>query len=295
MKRNIFIVIALAIIISGCTKVPFSGRKQLRLLPSTQMNAMAFDAYSQFLNENQISTNHQYKSLVSNVGNKMKNSISSYLNSKNMKDRIAGFQWEFNVVKDNQVNAWAMPGGKVVFYEGIMPKCKDETGVAVVMGHEIAHIIAKHGNERMTQGLLAQMGGLALDVALEKQPEQTRNIFLAAYGVGAQVGMMLPYSRTHEKEADRIGLIIMAMAGYDPGEAIGFWQRMEQSGGGQIPEFLSTHPSYDTRIQELKKHLPEAMKYYNGTSSGKKGNKGNKKGDNGNKKGNKGKFKIGGN
>ncbi|MBI9033768.1 MAG: M48 family metallopeptidase [Bacteroidales bacterium] len=287
MKKFTIIVFALALIAFGCSKVPFSGRKQLRLLPSTQMNSMAFDAYGQFMNEHQLTSNQQYKQMLNNVGDKMSTAITNYLTSKNMKDRVAGFQWEYNVVKDNQVNAWAMPGGKIVFYEGIMPICNDETGIAVVMGHEIAHIISKHGNERMTQGLLAQMGGIALDMALEKEPEQTRNLFMAAYGVGAQVGMMLPYSRTHEKEADRIGLIVMAMAGYNPSAAVEFWQRMGQNGGSQIPEFLSTHPSYDTRIQELKKHLPEAMKYYQGSSNSIKNTKGNTKGD---KKGNKGKF-----
>jgi predicted Zn-dependent protease len=179
-----------------------------------------------------------------------------------MEKRIKGFEWEFNLVDDKAVNAWAMPGGKIVVYKGILPITKNDTGMAVVMGHEIAHIVAKHGNERMSQQLVVQMGGMALDVAMKEKPEQTRAIFQQAYGVTTQVGVMLPYSRKHEYEADKLGLVFMAMAGYNPESAIKFWEKMMAQGGAKPPEFLSTHPSDENRIAELKKYLPEAMKYY---------------------------------
>jgi predicted Zn-dependent protease len=156
-----------------------------------------------------------------------------------------------------------MPGGKVVVYTGLLPVTKTEAGLAVVLGHEIAHAFAKHGAERMTQGLIVEMGGLALSKALEDRPEQTKDLFMASYGIGSQVGILLPYSRVQESEADHLGLIFMAMAGYDPHEALTFWQRMaEANKGSQPPEFLSTHPANETRIEDIKKFLPEAMQYY---------------------------------
>ena len=176
---------------------------------------------------------------------------------------LKGFQWEFNTVESEEANAFCMPGGKVVFYTGILPICQDEAGVAVVMGHEVAHAIAKHGNERMSQGLVQQFGGVALSVALSDKPAQTQQLFQTAYGVGSQVGVMLPFSRLQESEADELGLIFMAMAGYDPHEAPKFWERMSaKSSGGAPPEFLSTHPSHETRIRKLNKAIPKAMEYY---------------------------------
>ena len=180
-----------------------------------------------------------------------------------MSDRIANYKWEFNLVQSNDVNAWCMPGGKVVFYTGILPYTKTETGLAVVMGHEIAHAVAWHGNERMSQGLAAQLGGLALDVALSQKPAATRNLFQLAYGVGATYGVLLPFSRTQESEADKLGLIFMAMAGYDPSEAVAFWQRMSAASGGNAPpEWMSTHPSDERRIRDIQAYMPKALKYY---------------------------------
>jgi predicted Zn-dependent protease len=181
-----------------------------------------------------------------------------------MSDQLRDYRWEFNIVEDSSINAWCMPGGKVVVYTGIMPVVQNETGLAVVMGHEIAHAVANHGQERMSQGLIAQMGGMALSAALQKKPEQTQALFMTAYGVGAQVGALLPYSRLQESEADHIGLIFMAMAGYDPHGALDFWRRMANTGkGGAPPEFLSTHPSDETRIKKIEDLIPEAMTYYN--------------------------------
>jgi len=176
---------------------------------------------------------------------------------------VANYHWEFNVIDDDKTkNAWAMPGGKVAFYTGILPICQDDNGVAVVMGHEVAHVVANHGNERMSQNLLVQFGGTALAVALAQRPAETTNLFMSAFGIGSSVGYLLPHSREQESEADHIGMILMARAGYDPRSAIPFWQRMNQAGGGRPPEFLSTHPAPETRIQELQRYLPEAMKYY---------------------------------
>lgn len=181
-----------------------------------------------------------------------------------MSHKLSNYSWEFNLVENQEINAWCMPGGKVVVYTGILPITRDEAGLAVVMGHEIAHAIAKHGNERMSQGLLAQVGGMALSTALESEPETTQQLWMAAYGLGAQIGLVLPYSRLHENEADHLGLIFMSMAGYNPNAAVSFWQHMAaKKGGKNPPEFLSTHPSDKNRILKIQALIPEAMKYYN--------------------------------
>jgi predicted Zn-dependent protease len=261
MKRNILILLSI-IFLSACSTVPFTGRKQLKMLPASEINAMALENYGTFLKENKLSTNQKDIALLNKVGNKIKNAVEKYLTAQGQQKIIEGYNWEFNLVEDPSVNAWAMPGGKIVFYTGIMDICKDEAGIAVVMSHEIAHIIASHGNERMSQGLFTQFGGIALDVLLKEKPQETKNIYMAAYGLGAQYGLMLPYSRTHEYEADKIGLIFMAMAGYNPEAAIDFWTRMSaQSKGQSPPEFLSTHPTPQNRIQAMKDFLPEARTY----------------------------------
>ncbi len=261
MKKNIFLLVSI-ILLSACSTVPFTGRKQLRLLPASQMNAMALENYGSFLKVNKLSENKTQTALVKKVGYKLKNAVEKYLRDQEQQKIIEGFNWEFNLVQNPAINAWAMPGGKIVFYTGIMDVCKNEAGIAVVMSHEIAHIIAKHGNERMSQGLLTQLGGIGLNIALKEEPQKTRNLFLGAYGVGSQLGVMLPFSRKHEYEADKIGLIFMAMAGYNPEEAIVFWTRMSKlSGGKSQPEFLSTHPSHESRIQAMKESLVEAKTY----------------------------------
>lgn len=263
MKKIIFILAAV-ILLSACSTVPFTGRKQLKMLPASEMNAMALENYGNFLKENKLSTNQSQVALLRKVGNKVKNAVERYLIAQGQQKLIEGFEWEFNLVDSPTVNAWAMPGGKIVFYTGIMDICKDEEGIAVVMSHEIAHIIASHGNERMSQGLITQLGGLGLSIALKEKPQETRNLFLGAYGVTSQLAVMLPYSRTHEYEADKIGLIFMAMAGYNPEAGVDFWIRMNaQSNGQRPPEFLSTHPAPQNRIQAMKNFMPEAKKYAN--------------------------------
>jgi predicted Zn-dependent protease len=174
---------------------------------------------------------------------------------------VKNYRWEFNLVNQNIVNAWAMPGGKVVVYQGLLPVAQSDDGLAVVMGHEIAHAIARHGNERMTQGILAAAGGIALAVYMREKPSETQALFLAAYGVSAGLGIMA-FGRNQESEADKLGMVFMAMAGYQPSEAIPFWERMSAGGGSNIPEFLSTHPNHDTRIERIKDWLPNAETYY---------------------------------
>jgi predicted Zn-dependent protease len=266
MKRIFKTLVAVGITaftLVGCSTVPLTNRSQLNMIPASEMQAMSYQQYGEFLKENKLSQNHSHTQMVKRVGGKIQGAVTKYLNDNNFGDLLNGYKWEFNLVQSKQINAWCMPGGKVVVYTGILPVTKNESGLAVVMGHEIAHAIAEHGNERMSQELLRQAGGVALTVALKDNPEETRNLWLAAYGLGSEVGVMLPFSRLHESEADHLGLIFMAMAGYDPHEAPKFWTRMAQAGGQKPPEFLSTHPSNETRISNLNSWMPEAMNYYN--------------------------------
>ena len=256
-------IILLALTVYYCSTVPITGRSQLSLVSASEMNAMSFQQYGEFLKESKLSSNKSSVDMVRRVGGNIQRAVETYFAQHNLSQELQGYAWEFNVVESEEVNAWCMPGGKVVVYTGILPITRDETGLAVVMGHEIAHAVAQHGAERMSQGLLQELGGVALSVALANEPQETQSLFYTAYGVGTTVGVMLPFSRTHESEADRLGLVFMAMAGYDPNVAVDFWTRMSQNkGGGAPPEFLSTHPSDQTRIADIKKNLPEAMSYY---------------------------------
>ncbi len=261
LVTGIFLVIA-ALTVVSCSTVPLTGRKQLNLIPNSQMMSMSFSQYSDFLKSNKLSTDQTQTQMVKRVGGRVQGAVERYMTQNGMADRLNGYKWEFNLVDSKEVNAWCMPGGKVVVYTGIMPVVQNETGLAVVLGHEIAHAVAEHGNERMSQGLVAQAGGMALDAALANKPEQTKALWMSAFAVGAQYGALLPYSRTQESEADHLGLIFMAMAGYDPNEALNFWTRMSNLGGQKPPEFMSTHPSDQTRIDDIRKELPEALKYY---------------------------------
>ncbi len=256
--------LAFIVLIQACTTVPLIGRKQVSLLPESNMVEMSLTSYSQFLQKNKLSDNKGQTDVVKRVGARVSVAVEKYLRENGYTERIADFKWEFNLVDNNEPNAWCMPGGKVVFYTGILPLTQNDAGVAVVMGHEIAHTVARHGNERMSQQMLLQFGGVALSEAIKTKPEETKAIFQTAYGLGSQLGVMLPYSRQHEYEADKLGLIFMAMAGYDPNEAIGFWERMASNSKGNSPEFLSTHPVEQKRIQAIRNLLPEVMKYYVG-------------------------------
>lgn len=260
--KKILSILILVSVLTACKKVPLTDRKQFNVIPNSQLNSSSFTSYDQVLSESKLSSNDEQVKMVKDVGNRIKKAVEQYLKENNLGDATEGFKWEFNLIAENVVNAWCMPGGKVAFYEGILPVCKDEAGIAVVMGHEVAHAIAKHGGERMSQALMQQLGGVALSVALQQQPEQTQALAMAAYTGGSTVLGVLPFSRLHESEADELGIKFMALAGYDPAEAPKFWQRMKAQSGGAPPEFLSTHPSNNTRIEDLNKLLPEAKKYY---------------------------------
>ncbi|MBN2589733.1 MAG: M48 family metallopeptidase [Sedimentisphaerales bacterium] len=262
-KKHLIVLLSIISLISGCTQVGITGRKQFNIMPDSTMNSMSFQNYGEFLSANKLSTNTQQTQMVKRVGSRIQNAVEQYCANNGLQDKLSGYEWEFNLVEDPNVNAWCMPGGKVVVYTGLLPVTQTETGLAVVMGHEIAHAFAKHGAERMSQELIVQMGGIALSKAIEERPEQTQNLFKIAYGLGSQVGVLLPYSRTHESEADHLGLVFMAMAGYDPHEAVDFWERMAAASSGAQPlELLSTHPANATRISNIRSLLPEAMAYY---------------------------------
>ena len=258
-----FFPVLIFFLLIACQTVPITGRQQLNLVSSDTVLGMSDSEYRDFLSKHKIITNTPEAQMVQKVGQKIQHSVESFFAQKNLSERLKGYQWEFNLVEDKSVNAWCMPGGKVVVYTGILPVAKDDVGLAVVVGHEIAHAVAQHGDERMSQGLLAQMGGVALATALSSKPKETNQLFMAAYGIGTQVGVLMPYSRLQESEADRLGLIFMAMSGYNPRAAVDFWKRMAaKKEGASLPEFLSTHPADETRIRNLEKLIPEAMQYY---------------------------------
>jgi predicted Zn-dependent protease len=265
MKKSSILWLFIFSIFLSCQTVPITGRQQLSLIPSESILNMSYQQYNDFLAKHTVVRNTPEADAVKRVGQRIQQSVERYMTENNMADRLEGYNWEFNLIQDDTVNAWAMPGGKVAVYTGILPVAGDEAGLAVVMGHEIAHAIARHGDERMSQGLIAQMGGVALSTALSKNPKGTTDLFMTAYGLGSQIGVLLPYGRLQESEADHLGLIFMAMAGYDPRTAVNFWNRMASAKqGASPPEFLSTHPADATRIKNIESLIPEAMKYYKG-------------------------------
>ncbi len=246
----------------ACTTVPVTGRKQLVLIPALTMHEISFQQYSEFLRNNPTVSKGSDLEMVRRVGRRIQNGVEIYFAEKGLSGFLDKYRWEFNLVDNKMVNAWCMPGGKVVVYTGLLPVAMDEEGLAVVMGHEIAHAIARHGAERMSQQMALKMGGMALSRALEEKPKETQVLWSSVYGLGAQFGFVLPYSRMHESEADHMGLIFMALAGYNPEAAVPFWERMSLAGGQKPPEFMSTHPSDATRIADIQKWMPEALKYY---------------------------------
>lgn len=259
IKRSFLIIVFAALTMVGCKTNPFTGEKNLNFVSNAQLFPMAFQQYDQFLAENKVVTGTSEANMIKNVGQKIVTASERYLNAHGYQGYLNDFAWEFNLVQDDAVNAWAMPGGKVVFYTGILPIAKDETGIAVIMAHEVAHALADHGAQRMSAAQLQQLGAVAGGIALSGKSEQTQQIFAQAYGLGTQVGVMLPFSRSHETEADRIGLTLMAIAGYDPAEAANLWRRMAaQANSAAPPEFLSTHPANETRIKNLTAWAPEA-------------------------------------
>ncbi len=262
MTKKILLSLTALLLLAACTKTIFTGRKTLNLIPTATLNQMSLTEYRTFISQNKTVSSGKDVELVRRVGNDLRAAVEVYYRSKKLQNDLKDFAWEFNVVDDPTVNAFCMPGGKVVVYTGILKVTQNEDALAVVMGHEIAHALANHGNERMSQGLVAQLGLTSLDLALSQKPAQTRNLLMTAAGAGAQVGVLLPFSRKHESEADEIGLYLMCMAGYNPSEAAPFWQRMSSSGGGsRPPEFLSTHPDPSKRSQTLRELVPKAQAY----------------------------------
>lgn len=247
----------------GCALVPITVRRQLSLVSQEDLVAFSETSYREVITQSTLSKNTQSLKFVTDVGTKIAQSAEAFLRDSGREDEIQYYDWEFNVIQEDKVkNAFCMPGGKIVVYSGILPTTKNANGLAVVLGHEVAHAIANHGGERLSQQLLIQLGGQKLAGVLKEKPEKTRQVWTRIYGVGTSLGVLLPYSRLHEKEADRIGLILMARAGFDPREAASFWQRMNQAGGERPPEFLSSHPAPTKRIEALKEVLPEALEYY---------------------------------
>lgn len=268
--RRLFLIAGSAVLFSlhaGCSTVPVTGRNQLDLIPAATMLSMSNQQYGAFLSANKLSTNGEQTDMVRRTGTRIQGAVEKYFQSQGLSSQLKGYSWQFNLIENKEANAWCMPGGRVVVYSGMIPVTRTEAGLAVVLSHEIAHAVAEHGSERMSQELIAQLGGMALSEAISKKPEQTRQIYMTAFGLGAQYGALLPFSRIQENEADHLGLIFMAMAGYDPNEALSFWQRMSRSHTGQAPpEFMSTHPSDATRIARIGQEMPEAMRYYNDAS-----------------------------
>ncbi len=265
MIRQITSFFLLGALLIACSKNVVTGRSQFKLLPESELQTMAASEYTQFLSTNKVvrASGNRDAEMVNRVGQRITRAVTEYYASKGISNQLDGYKWEYNLIDDKTVNAWCMPGGKIVVYNGLLPISQNEAALAVVMGHEVSHAIFQHGNERMSQALGAQAVGLGLQVALSNKPQETQNLFYTAFGVGATLGVLLPFSRKHELEADHYGLIWAAMAGYNPREAIPLWQRMEQAGSGQKPpEFLSTHPSEGRRIDQLEKYMPEALQYY---------------------------------
>ncbi len=262
MIKKIVSFILLTVALLACATVPVTNRSQLSLVSNAELIPLSFQNYKQVLVEGKLSNNKEQTAMVKRVGVRIQKAVEEYMADNGLSSQLNGFEWEFNLIEENTVNAWCMPGGKVAFYTGILPICKDETGVAVVMGHEVAHAIANHGRERMSQQM-ALNGILSVgSVATSTSANRLDDILLQAVGAASPLGM-LKFGRDQESESDRIGLIFMAMAGYDPAAAPEFWERMSaQAGGAQQPEFLSTHPSSETRIADLQKWQAEAKGYY---------------------------------
>lgn len=257
-------LLSFTLFLIGCSTNTLTGKSQLSLVSETELQTLSAGQYTDFIKAHTViaPSKDARAMMVQRVGAKIAAAVEKYYTDKNNKAALSGFAWEYNLVLDSAINAWCMPGGKIVVYTGILPYTINENALAVVIGHEVSHALLQHGNQRMSESMIQQLGGVALSTALSKKPAETQDLFMKAYGVGTEIGVMLPFSRKQELEADRFGLIWAAIAGYDPNEAVAFWGRMQKAASGQKPpEFLSTHPSDETRIEKIKTYLPEAMAY----------------------------------
>jgi len=263
MKRILYLYLSCVMFIAACTTNAVTGRKQLTLIPESALQAQAITEYRTFLTQNRVVSNAADRNaeMVKRVGGRIASAITEYYRSKGLSKELDGYHWEFNLIENAEVNAWCMPGGKVVVYTGLLPVCQNEAALAIVLGHEITHAVAHHGQERMSQAMLAQGLQIGGDIFTSGNP-RANSVFNNVYGPAATMGVLLPNSRNQELEADHYGLIFAAMAGYNPQEAVAFWTRMANTGGAKPPAFLSTHPTDARRISEIQKLMPEALKYY---------------------------------
>ncbi|NNE32138.1 MAG: M48 family metallopeptidase [Winogradskyella sp.] len=258
LKKGIALLMLVAIAIA-CKTNPFTGKKTIALVSNDQLFPSSFAQYNQVLSESKVVTGTQDSEMIKRVGQRIAVASERWLNANGYQAYLDDYKWEYKLIESEQVNAWCMPGGKIAFYTGILPIAQNETGVAAIMGHEVAHALANHGQQRMSTGLLQQAGGVAVAVAAGNESPEKQQMWMQAYGIGSTVGFALPFSRSHETEADKIGLYLMAVAGYNPEEAAELWKRMKANSGGQAPpEFLSTHPHPDTRIENLNALVPKA-------------------------------------
>jgi predicted Zn-dependent protease len=262
--------LALAVLLfaNACSTVPLTGRNRLSFVSETEMQSAAAQSYNTLLKDPKTTVlNTADATRVKRIGQQIASAVTKYMNANGYAEQIKGFNWEFNLIKSEEVNAWCMPGGKVAVYTGILPVTKDDAGLATVMGHEIAHAIAQHSSERASKAAVAEGVGSLIGAAAGNQSATTQTVINQVYGIGAQAGVLLPNSRKQELEADHLGLIFMSMAGYDPATAVSFWQRMASaSNGSKPPEWMSTHPADNTRIAQIQKDLPEAQKYFKSTT-----------------------------
>lgn len=267
MKKNsVLTLLAVFILCTGCGTVPITGRKQVLLVSDQEVLSSSLTQYSSYMSTAPRSTNANRSAMVTRVGQRIATATEQYLRQNGLESELANFAWEFNLVNDAQANAFCMPGGKIVVYEGLMELVASEDELAVVVGHEVAHAVAKHSNERMSQQMLTEYGAQILSVAVSQKSEAVQSMAAQVYGLGAEYGVSLPFSRKHELEADYMGLILMTIAGYNSDVAIGFWQKMSAD-GAQMPEFMSTHPSDAKRIKEIEKELPKIKKQYQTAST----------------------------
>jgi len=255
--KKTHVIYGVIFLLLSCATNPFTGKKTMAFVPNSQLFPTAFAQYDQFLTEHDVINGTTDAEMISRVGQRIAVAAERWLDANGQQGYLKDYKWEYTLVKDKMVNAWCMPGGKIVFYTGILPIAGGETGVAAIMGHEVAHALANHGQQRMSASMIQQ--GLAFAGNAAIKDEKTVSIFNQSYGIVTTLGGMLPFSRSHETQADEIGLRLMAIAGYNPEEAAGLWKRMKANSGGQgSPEFLSTHPSHDTRIANLTKWAPGA-------------------------------------
>ncbi|QEC42488.1 M48 family metallopeptidase [Pseudobacter ginsenosidimutans] len=267
MHRSLLFIVLISSFFISCKTVPVTGRKQLNIVPDFMIKELAFSEYDSIVKVSRtLPAQDERAAMVTRIGTRIQKAVELYMQQNNFQKDLKHLSWEFNTIDENIVNAWCMPGGKVVVYTGLLPVTQNETALAFVMGHEIAHAIARHGNERMSQGLLVNLGGLVLQEALKEKKKETQVLFLGLYMIGSNLAYSLPNSRLQESEADKLGLIFMSMAGYDPTESVALWQRMSQANGKtKTPEFLSTHPSDETRMKNLAALIPDIKaKYYKG-------------------------------